>query len=409
MSWTGERGARATRHIAIAGLLARVATGCGDPSHSNADADGTAGGFGSTGDDTTGASNPSPSESSAEASGPDPDLGEASGDVPDGPPIDCAPAWATPWIGSPCASKADCAFEGGECLRDADGFPCGTCTQPCTGLCPDLADTPVTYCLNGTDLALEDAGYFLSQCAQEIVGADGCRDGYVCTVLGRFDGSGTQDVCSPEEFAPDDAMYVNEIDHEFLIEHLGGNPVDPLDSDNDLEGLQMYLDAVGVVHNSAAEIVEPHDPQAAEGCGLAILLPDNDLWEKIGALGLFADRLVDLVGEPVYMRNWWRPPCYNDAVGGAPAGDHPDGDAIDLDFGSPTARAIAQEFLCTNYWKQDILMPGQIMPGSDIDPRLNMSIGLGGVTIHLGVLSEGGRRFWHYDSYSAEPGSGDCW
>ena len=31
--------------------------------------------------------------------------------------------------------------------------------------------------------------------------------------------------------------------------------------------------------------------------------------------------------------------------------------------------------------------PEQIAPGSDLDPRLNMSIGLGGISIHLGVLS----------------------
>ena len=57
----------------------------------------------------------------------------------------------------------------------------------------------------------------------------------------------------------------------------------------------------------------------------------------------------------------------------------------------------------------DIVPPEQIAPGSDLDPRLNMSVGLGGITIHLGVLSAAGRRFWYYDSYTAEPGSGNCW
>jgi hypothetical protein len=38
-----------------------------------------------------------------------------------------------------------------------------------------------------------------------------------------------------------------------------------------------------------------------------------------------------------------------------------------------------------------------------------MSVGLGGITIHLGVLSAGGRRFWYYDSYTDEPESGTCW
>ena len=83
--------------------------------------------------------------------------------------------------------------------------------------------------------------------------------------------------------------------------------------------------------------------------------------------------------------------------------------AVDLDFLSATSRAIAQEFLCTNYWNEDIVGPEEIAPGANLDPRLNMSVGLGGVTIHLGVLSAGGRRHWYYDSYSAQPNSGNCW
>ncbi|MCH9687735.1 MAG: hypothetical protein K0V04_40270, partial [Deltaproteobacteria bacterium] len=31
-------------------------------------------------------------------------------------PIDCTPAWVSPWIGSPCRSDGDCSFEGGQCL-----------------------------------------------------------------------------------------------------------------------------------------------------------------------------------------------------------------------------------------------------------------------------------------------------
>lgn len=44
-----------------------------------------------------------------------------------------------------------------------------------------------------------------------------------------------------------------------------------------------------------------------------------------------------------------------------------------------------------------------------LDPRLNLSVGLGGATIHLGVLSPLGRRFWKYGSYTEEPGAGACW
>src|SRR5687768_1181281 len=38
-----------------------------------------------------------------------------------GIPIDCTPAWAEPWIGSPCATDIDCSYDGGFCLRDDEG------------------------------------------------------------------------------------------------------------------------------------------------------------------------------------------------------------------------------------------------------------------------------------------------
>jgi hypothetical protein len=203
--------------------------------------------------------------------------------------------------------------------------------------------------------------------------------------------------------------YVDVIDHAFLIEHFGGTAANAFDYDDDVMGFQAYLDDVGVQYFSANEIVTPNSPSAAAQCGYMILLPTRGEWEKIGALALMADQLRALVGEPVLMRNWWRPDCYNELVGGAAGGDHPDADAVDLDFQSATSRAAAQQYLCNNYWAEDIVPAEDIAPGSDLDPRLNMSVGLGGVTIHLGVLSANGRRFWKYGSYTQEPDSGSCW
>lgn len=330
-------------------------------------------------------------------------------DTTGGVPIDCTPAWSDPWIGSPCSSDVDCAYDGGFCLREDDGFPCGTCSLPCDSLCPDIDDAPETFCVDGTDVGLTGTGYCLSQCDASFTGDDGCRDGYACNVLARVDGTDISDVCIPDAFDSGEDL-VGEIDHAFLIAHFGGDPtVNALDFVDDIDGLQLYLDEVGVQHVTAPDLVEPYNEAAAAMCGLVYLLPEQGEWEKAAALALFTDVLTELVGEPIFLRNWWRPPCYNDAVGGAADGDHPDGDAIDLDFSSPATRAIAEGFLCETYWNQDIVAPQQILPGSGLDPRLNMSVGLGNITIHLGVLSGGGRRFWYYDSYTSQPGDGDCW
>ncbi len=363
----------------------------------------------STGAESSGDVGPDADASEDGTAGDEGPASEGSSSESGGVPIDCSPAWSGAWIGSPCTEDGDCSYDGGVCLREDQGFPCGTCSQACTSLCPDLDGAPETFCIDGADVGLDAAGHCLSQCDNALSGAEGCRDGYACDVLARVDGSAFADVCIPAAF-DSGQDYVDEIDHEFLIAHFGGDPtVSAFDFADDLDGFQLYLDAVGIQHVTAADLAEPYNEAAAEMCGLDLLLPEQERWENGAALALFTDALTELVGEPIFLRNWWRPPCYNDAVGGEPAGDHPDADAIDLDFSSPTTRAIAQGFLCETYWELDIVPPERIAPGSDLDPRLNMSVGLGGITIHLGVLSAGGRRFWYYDSYSSEPEGGDCW
>ncbi len=202
---------------------------------------------------------------------------------------------------------------------------------------------------------------------------------------------------------------VSVIDHTFLIEYFGGRAADPMLFAETPDGFQSYLDAVGVTYFSATEYITPNNPRVAEGCGYSVLLPERSVWPRAGALGLLADQLRALVNEPVVLRNWWRPPCYNAGVGGAAGGDHPDADALDLDFRSARSRADAQRHLCNTYWLADIVAPEDIEPGSNLNPRLNMSLGLGGATLHLGLLSRNGRRYWKYASYSQVSDSGTCW
>lgn len=114
------------------------------------------------------------------------------------PPYDCTP-WPTPWIGAPCMADADCGYDGGICLLEDEGFPCGTCSQACEQYCPDLDGTPSTFCVDGMDVGIDPTGYCLSQCDPALLPGDGCRDGYDCTVLPRFmDVGTTTGVCVPE-------------------------------------------------------------------------------------------------------------------------------------------------------------------------------------------------------------------
>ena len=159
--------------------------------------DGGAGPDPAASDDDTGGG---PGDGTPGEVGSDSSVDDAGTEDTGGVPIDCTPAWPDPWIGSPCASDGDCPYDGGVCLREDEGFPCGTCSLDCTSLCPDQDGAPETYCIDGADVGLGSTGQCLSQCDNALPGAEGCRDGYVCNVLTRFDATGAAGVCIPEAF-----------------------------------------------------------------------------------------------------------------------------------------------------------------------------------------------------------------
>jgi Extensin-like protein C-terminus len=114
---------------------------------------------------------------------------------------ECTP-WATQWIGGPCTGDAECSYDGGVCLREDEGFPCGTCSQPCDELCPDLDGAPETFCIDGADVGIAATGFCISQCDPGILGGNGCRDGYTCAALERYNDPGiTTGVCVPQGMA----------------------------------------------------------------------------------------------------------------------------------------------------------------------------------------------------------------
>ncbi len=101
-------------------------------------------------------------------------------------PPDCSYS-ASPWVGVPCGQDSDCAYAGGTCLRDVAGFPCGTCSMSCESLCPDRTSFPVTFCVDGLEIGVQEGGACLSKCDPRFTGNGGsaCRDGYTCKYLQR--------------------------------------------------------------------------------------------------------------------------------------------------------------------------------------------------------------------------------
>lgn len=203
-------------------------------------------------------------------------------------------------------------------------------------------------------------------------------------------------------------------DLKILVDRLGGRDLyDPTDYEDSAQGLQNYIDDVGVIDKfSAAEMISPNHPGHAQTCGYKVLLPPQCRWATGAAQGLVASKLREVInnGDPygpkkMALRNWYRPKCYNSKVGGASKSDHIQARGFDLDFETPQDRAKAQKYLCQMYKKKNF----------------NLQVGIGCQTLHVGIGSPkrmaaygpDGSRFWTYGSLqrcSLKRISGDdCW
>lgn len=150
----------------------------------------------------------------------------------------------------------------------------------------------------------------------------------------------------------------------------------------DKSGLQTYLNQTGIRYFSASEIMTPHSETDALKCGLENLIPHQCIWPAGAAMLSIFDKIRDLIGGPITFRNWWRPSCYNELVAGAKASDHLLAKSMDIDFKSAHDRAVAQKFICEELWKK-----GE-----------NVQVGIGCNSLHIGLGSPKGKRYWLYDS-----------
>ena len=100
------------------------------------------------------------------------------------------------WIGGPCQGASECMFEDAICLTDASGYPGGACSQFCERFCPDQEGNSVTFCVEG-----ERGGQCMSRCDYTFYPDGGCRDGYRCQIMPRYnEPSVTQGTCVPESW-----------------------------------------------------------------------------------------------------------------------------------------------------------------------------------------------------------------
>ncbi len=101
------------------------------------------------------------------------------------------------WIGGPCNKTSDCNYAKAVCLLATNGYPGGSCSYPCTRLCPDLTGKAQTFCVDLKGKIAGNGGC-ISRCDYTLFPQGGCRKGYYCTQGTRFNEPNKKtNVCLP--------------------------------------------------------------------------------------------------------------------------------------------------------------------------------------------------------------------
>lgn len=193
-----------------------------------------------------------------------------------------------------------------------------------------------------------------------------------------------------------------------MIEQFGGEINSPEDYEYDLVDFQRFLNLSKSNRFTAADLSKIGSPDIAKECGITTLLPPKSCWLRVAALTLLLDKVSVDKSISARVTSLWRPPCYNKALGGKPSSDHLESRSVDTSFEIAFNRRAAQAYICKNFWEEDLFnLRGLDNPNSK---KLNISIGLGGTWMHVGLGSRRGRRYWTYDSYvEKNEASNGCW
>lgn len=152
--------------------------------------------------------------------------------------------------------------------------------------------------------------------------------------------------------------------------------------------LRSFMRTLGIRFFAVGEVVTPNHPGIAREYGYQLFIPPFFLWPILGVGLLVCDAIRAAIGEPIELRNAWRPQSYNDRVADSRIdSDHPNAAGFDLWFQSVSGRAKAEGFA----------------RGLHRTIGLDLSLGLGFRNLHIGTFSPLGPRHWTYNGYPDPP------
>lgn len=129
----------------------------------------------------------------------------------------------------------------------------------------------------------------------------------------------------PEPLAPEHSWPVTHDDEPGAPEPIADEPTPIAEPVSWLEELQAQLDAAGVTRFTAKELTwlpKAKPPKHDE--------PPRELWPDLIKVAEVAQAIRELYGEPLWVSTAWRPPWYNQAVGGSKGSAHQFAAAADL-------------------------------------------------------------------------------
>lgn len=110
-------------------------------------------------------------------------------------------------------------------------------------------------------------------------------------------------------------------------------------------GFDAYRKACGVKYFSAREACTPRWKAKAKSVGYERFVPPQFVWPWCGLVLKLCDGMRRAIGEPIKLRNLWRPQSYNRLVSTSKiTSDHPNGCGADLYFSGVGSRRKAEGF-----------------------------------------------------------------